>query len=209
LEDGGVPRRSRPRHADPSARGAVRQDHRRADRGLEAAVRGHVVSVLVRQLMPDDYDALREIRLEALRRYPTNFSADPEQEAAFTKEEWLARLASAVSLGGFVDGRIGGLVVFSRPKSPKLAHTGDVGAMYVRDEARGTGLADKLIEAVLDVAAGQVEQIKLTVNAENARAIKFYERHGFREIGRIPRSLNTDGRFYDDLLMLRKVSSSD
>ena len=159
--------------------------------------------------MPDDYDALREIRLEALRRYPTNFSADPEQEAAFTKEEWLARLASAVSLGGFVDGRIGGLVVFSRPKSPKLAHTGDVGAMYVRDEARGTGLADKLIEAVLDVAAGQVEQIKLTVNAENARAIKFYERHGFREIGRIPRSLNIDGRFYDDLLMLRKVSSSD
>lgn len=167
------------------------------------------MSVTVRALNSDDYDALREIRLEALRVYPANFAADPDQEEAFSKEEWLARLASAVSLGGFVDGRISGLVVFSRPKSTKLAHTGDIGAMYVRDAARGTGLADKLLEAVFDVAAGQVEQIKLTVNAENARAIKFYERHGFREIGRIPRSLNISGRFYDDLLMLRRVSSSD
>lgn len=167
------------------------------------------MSIAVRRLTPDDYEALREIRLEALRLNPAFFSADPAQEEAFSKEQWLARLASAVSFGGFVDDRLCGLVVFSRPASPKLAHTGDLGAMYVRDQARGTGLADAMIEAVLDHAANEVEQIKLTVNSENARAVKFYERHGFRVIGRIPRSLNIDGRFYDDLLMLRAVSSSD
>lgn len=167
------------------------------------------MTIAVRLLTPDDYDALREIRLEALRLHPANFAADPDQEAAMDKEAWLKRLATAVSFGGFLDGTLSGLAVFSRPASPKLFHTGDLGAMYVRENARGTGLADALLEAVLDHAAKDVEQIKLSVNAENARAVKFYERHGFRTIGRIPRSLNIAGRFYDDLLMLRAVSSSD
>ncbi len=119
------------------------------------------------------------------------------------------RLASAVSLGAFVDERLDGIAVFSRPRSSKIRHTGELGAMYVREVARGSGLADALIEAVLDHAATQVEQIKLTVNAENARAIKFYERHGFRTIGRLPHSLRIGARTYDELSMLRTVSSSD
>lgn len=168
-----------------------------------------MTAISVRPLTPQDYDDFRALRLESLNLYPANFAADPDQEAAFSKEQWLARLATAVTFGGFVDGRLAGMVVFSRPASRKLAHTGDLGAMYVRDHARGSGLANALVEALLDHAAKHVEQIKLTVNAENARAIKFYERHGFCEIGRIPRSLNIDGRFYDDLLMLRRVSSSD
>jgi ribosomal protein S18 acetylase RimI-like enzyme len=163
----------------------------------------------VRRLGEGDYDALRALRLEALTLYPANFAADLDQEAAMPKAQWLARLASAVSFGGFVDEALSGMVVFSRPSRPKLAHTGEINAMYVRDAARGTGLAGALLDAALDHAAGVVEQVQLTVNAENPRAIKFYERHGFRPIGRIPRSLHVGERYYDDLLMLRAVSLSD
>jgi RimJ/RimL family protein N-acetyltransferase len=163
----------------------------------------------VRRLGPDDYDALRALRLEALTLYPANFAADPDQEAAMSKDEWLARLAGAATFGGFMGETLSGMVVFSRPSRPKLAHTGEIGAMYVRDGARGTGLAGALLEAALDHAATVVEQVQLTVNAENPRAIKFYERHGFRPIGRIPRSLHVGERYYDDLLMLRAVSLSD
>jgi ribosomal protein S18 acetylase RimI-like enzyme len=167
------------------------------------------MSVSVRRLTPDDYDALRELRLESLHRHPEFFAADPDQEAAMPKEQWLSRLASAASFGGFVDEKLSGMIVFSRPSRPKLAHTGDLGAMYVREEARGCGLADALMEATIDHAVTVVDQVQLTVNAENARAIRFYERHGFRPIGRIPRSLHVGGRYYDDLLMMRAVSSSD
>ncbi len=163
----------------------------------------------VRRLGRDDHDALRALRLEALSLYPANFAADLDQEAAMPKAEWLARMATAVTFGGFVGERLSGMVVFSQPTRPKLAHTGNIGAMYVQDAARGTGLAAALLEAVLDHAASVVEQVQLTVNAENARAVKFYERHGFRPIGRIPRSLHVGERYYDDLLMLRPVSSSD
>jgi len=167
------------------------------------------MSASARRLLPGDYDALREIRLESLRLYPTLFAADLDREAAMPKEEWLARMATGATFGGFVDGALNGMVVFSRPTRPKLAHTGNLGAMYVRDTARGTGLADALVDALVDHASSVVEQIELTVNAENPRAIKFYERHGFRPIGRIPRSLFVEGRYYDDLLMLRAVSESD
>jgi ribosomal protein S18 acetylase RimI-like enzyme len=78
--------------------------------------------------------------------------------------------------------------------------------MYVRASAQGTGLADALMTALLDHASHVVEQVQLVVNAENARAIKFYQRHGFYEIGRIPRSLHVGDRYYDDLLMFRAVS---
>jgi ribosomal protein S18 acetylase RimI-like enzyme len=173
---------------------------------MEAALRRQHMNV--RLLTPDDYDSLRELRLESLRLLPVSFAADPGQEEAMSKQEWLSRLASAVSFGGFIDGRLSGMVVLSRPSRPKLAHTGDIGAMYVRDSARGTGLADALMSALLEHASHIVEQVQLVVNAENARAIKFYERHGFREIGRIPRSLHVGDRYYDDLLMFRSVSSA-
>jgi ribosomal protein S18 acetylase RimI-like enzyme len=171
---------------------------------MEAALRRQRMNI--RLLTADDYDALRELRLESLRLLPASFAADPAQEEAMLKEEWLSRMATAVSFGGFIDAKLRGMVVFSRPSRPKLAHTGDIGAMYVRDSARGTGLADALMTALLDHASRIVEQVQLVVNAENARAIKFYERHGFREIGRIPRSLHVGDRYYDDLLMFRSVS---
>jgi ribosomal protein S18 acetylase RimI-like enzyme len=176
---------------------------------MEGAFRGQCMTPMVRRLDDADYEALREIRLESLRLHPECFSADPDVEEAFTREQWLARLATAVSFGGFTNGALNGIVVFARPPSKKTRHTGELGAMYVRAVARGTGLADALVEAVIDHAVSEVEQIKLTVNAENARAIGLYERHGFRQIGKYPNSLRVAGRTYEELIMLRAVSNSD
>jgi ribosomal protein S18 acetylase RimI-like enzyme len=81
--------------------------------------------------------------------------------------------------------------------------------MYVRDVFKGKGVGDALLQALLDHAVTCVEQVALTVTAENARAIRLYERFGFREYGRIPRSIFFEGRYYDDLEMIRPVSASD
>ena len=167
------------------------------------------MTISVRPLTEADYQAFRALRLESLELHPELFAADLEQERAMTKEQWLARMEAGMTFGGFCGGLLGGMVVFARPARPKLAHTGEVGAMYVRSSARGAGLASALLEALIDYATREVEQIQLTVNAENARAIRFYARHGFREIGRIPRSLHVDGRHYDELLMFRRLSASD
>ena len=176
---------------------------------MDDALRGFGRGMSVRRLYEDDYDALREIRLEALLLHPENFGSDIETEEAFTREQWLARMATGFTFGGFVDGALGGIAVFVHPVSRKTGHTGELGAMYVRAAHRGKGLGDALVEAVIDQAVKEVEQIKLTVNAENAPAIRLYERHGFRAIGKFPNSLRVGERTYEELIMFRAVSTSD
>jgi ribosomal protein S18 acetylase RimI-like enzyme len=167
------------------------------------------MSAAVRRLGDGDYEAMREIRLEGLRLHPECFGADLEMEEAMTREQWLSRMASAATFGAYVGEALGGIAVFARPRSKKTAHTGELGAMYVRAGFRGHGVGDALIEAVVDHAVKEVEQIKLTVNAQNAYAIALYERHGFRVIGKYPNSLRIGERDYDELVMIRAVSTSD
>lgn len=148
-------------------------------------------------------EALRDLRREALLKHPTAFSADPEIESKLTLENWRERLQRGNWFGGKLDGTLVGMASYWREPSRKTKHTARVGSMYVREIARGTGMAGELLEAVLREAAKHVEQATLGVEASNTRAIRFYERHGFRVVGRFPRSLLIDGIYYDELEMYR------
>jgi ribosomal protein S18 acetylase RimI-like enzyme len=168
-----------------------------------------VTAFVVRKLTPDDVHAIRALRREALERHPEAFSADPERDAAITEDQWRERLATGRWFGAFMDGELVGMAAHRGEDSCKTSHTGVLGSMYVRDIARGSGAADALIEACVEDAAQSLEQLSLVVNAENARAIRVYERHGFKTVGRMPGALRVNGRTYDELIMWRRVSTSD
>ena len=171
-----------------------------------------MTNLVVTRLGPEDAALVRELRLELLAAFPAYFSADPEFEKTLTLQHWEERL-SAPGRHWFLcrmDGDIAGICAFSRvTHSRKEAHRGDLGSMYVRAAYQGQGVGEALLKSVFDVAQETVEQISLTVNAENARAIAFYKRMGFRECGRMPRAINVDGRYYDEMEMVRSVSTSD
>ena len=154
----------------------------------------------------EDAAAMREIRLEMLRLHPEAFAADLETEEAMSVVDFAARAASSTTFGGYVDDALAGSVVFVRSERRKTAHSGMLAAMYVRPAFRGSGLADALIEAVIDHAIGLVEQIELTVNAENPRAIGLYQRHGFAAYGVKPRSIRIGDKTYDEILMMRRLA---
>lgn len=160
----------------------------------------------VAQLTVDDAEALRDLRREALLKHPTAFSADPEIEGKLTLENWRERLQRGNWFGGKLDGTLVGMASFWREPSCKIKHTARVGSMYVREVARGTGMAGELLEAVLTEAGKHVEQATLSVEASNMRAIRLYERHGFRIVGRFPRALLIDGTYYDELEMYLDLS---
>lgn len=167
------------------------------------------MSLPVVRLTESDLEALRAARREALRLHPENFSADPAIEEKAPPDRWLASLREGVWFGARDGGELAGMVAVSAPASVKTRHVADLGSMYVREAHRGSGLADALMNAALLRAAEIAEQVKLTVNAQNARAIRFYERHGFRTVGRMPRSLRVGGKDHDELIMVRPVSTSD
>ncbi|WP_312907760.1 GNAT family N-acetyltransferase [Natronosalvus caseinilyticus] len=77
--------------------------------------------------------------------------------------------------------------VFVLPES--LAYVWDaaiLNELYVAPDARGTGVADALMERALAIARDQdlpLERLVLDVDRENDRAQAFYERHGFAHWG--------------------------
>ena len=164
----------------------------------------------VARIVPGEAEALRDIRLEALLHHPEAFSRDPDVERAYSIEQWRDRISDRDWFACRDGDNWAGIAMFARDRdSRKTGHTGSLGSMYVRQAFRGKGAADLLVSAVLAHAASEVEQIVLTVNAENTRAISLYERHGFRTYGRIPRSIRIDDRYYDELEMFRPISLSD
>ncbi|HKH08058.1 MAG TPA: N-acetyltransferase [Agromyces sp.] len=60
----------------------------------------------------------------------------------------------------------------------------ELSKMYAHPAAHGSGIATELMRATLDEAArGAASVVWLGVNQQNARAIRFYEKHGFRIVG--------------------------
>ena len=63
-----------------------------------------------------------------------------------------------------------------------------VNELYLARAYRGTGVADDLMTAAVDVARRQdlpLDRLLLDVDPENARAAAFYDRHGFEPWGEI------------------------
>jgi ribosomal protein S18 acetylase RimI-like enzyme len=63
-----------------------------------------------------------------------------------------------------------------------------VNELYITPAYRGTGVADDLLAAAVDVARRQdlpLDRLLLDVDPENDRAAAFYERHGFEPWGEI------------------------
>ena len=73
--------------------------------------------------------------------------------------------------------------------------------MYVRSEARGTGLARALVQQVIAHARTLVEEVRLTVEASNVAARRLYGAVGFTEYGLERRALKVGREYYDDVLM--------
>ena len=91
---------------------------------------------------------------------------------------------------------------YMRESSPKERHKGLLWGMYVEPDARRYRIGAALVRAVLDHAAGEVEQVRLAVSHGNAAAIGLYARLGFVAYGHEPRALKGPDGYSDDVLMV-------
>ena len=140
--------------------------------------------VLVRETVMDDWPALRDIRLAALWDAPDAFASTYAEQAAFEEADWRQRIARGGTFLAFIPeadasepaGLVGGYDYGA----------GTVGliSMFVRPEARGHGVGEALIAAVLDWArARNATSVHLWVTETNKPARLLYERCGFSLTG--------------------------
>ena len=143
---------------------------------------------LVRRMTAGEWRELRTIRLEAVRDTPTAFSSSYAELAAHPDVYWQERAAvEGTSDNGatFVacdrnNDWVGSASVEPLTEVPDHAH---LHAVFVRAGHRGpTGLGARLVEAAVRFAEQHIDVSRLTlgVHENNARALAFYLRIGFR-----------------------------
>jgi len=159
----------------------------------------------IRLAGPDDVDAFRRIRLEALRAEPAAFSSTAAKWKALSDEEWRRRLTNPVFIA-FRDDEPVGIMGLMSERSSQTAHCATIMMVYLRAGLRGSGLASALLEALTQHASELgIRQLELSVNAGSPAAVGFYRRQGFAEIGRILGGFVHDGVETDKVIMARRI----
>lgn len=162
--------------------------------------------MIIRKLTPDDWRLFKALRLAALLDAPDNFAQDHDSIAADPPETWRKGLAGRTSLAGFERDTPVALASYLVSDLSRMRHRATMINVWLDPRWRGAGRAEAMIRALEDTARGDgILQMELQVNAENARAVAFYERLGYRTIGRMPRAFRTPTGFVDDLIMVRAI----
>lgn len=142
-----------------------------------------MADVRLRWVAPDDWASHRSLRLEMLRAAPDAFCTAYEDVVRFDEATWRARIASATHIQAWLDDEPVATVGLWDGASSDSAAASLV-AMYVAPRARGRGVGERLVRAVLDEAAHRGHgRVVLEVTEGNAPAIALYERMGFRFTG--------------------------
>ena len=140
------------------------------------------LAVTVRRTGPGDAHALREIRLEALADSPDAYGSTLAEVRRWPARHWRRIAREGHYFLAFVGGSVAGMA----SGGLNDAHPGTrwLYGMYVTPDARGTGVADHLVEAVERWARDEgVDELYLHVADVATRARAFYERRGFHPTG--------------------------
>lgn len=143
----------------------------------------------------DNWRDYRAVRLAMLQDTPRAYGSTYAESSQRSDEQWRTFATNAwlwlayagepgpadraeVGVGGVV----GSVGMYAAPELPP-GSTYLVG-MWVHPEHRGSGVADALVQAVVDTAYDQgLDRVVLEVADENERARAFYARAGFEPTG--------------------------
>jgi ribosomal protein S18 acetylase RimI-like enzyme len=148
-----------------------------------------VEQIIYRKLKAAEALAFRLLRLECLQNFPEKMGTSLEDEAEKPKlffEEQIERESpDFIFFGAFTGDDLIGIAGFVRGNRLKTRHTGEVVSMYVKSGFQGQNVGERILRALLETAFALdgVEQAYLTVFADNAAAVRLYERIGFEIFG--------------------------
>ncbi|MDG9718752.1 GNAT family N-acetyltransferase [Streptomyces sp. DH24] len=167
---------------------------------------------VIRSVRADEWRAVKELRLAALRDPVAHlaFLETYEQAAAKADAFWQDRAAGSGEgstgvrqfIGEAPDGSWAGTVTVLLEEAGTTdwaghaveRRQGHVVGVFVRPEHRGTGLIQALFDAGLEWAWGRgAERVRLIVHEDNERAQRFYRKAGFVPSGVVVSLPQADG----------------
>jgi ribosomal protein S18 acetylase RimI-like enzyme len=139
--------------------------------------------VKMRRLVPDDWQQLRRIRLEALRDSPDAFASTLDAEEGLGVENWRDLLSRGTWLVALHEAEPIGIVAAVR-ECGQPARIRHVTSLWVAPSWRGRGVGGGLLRGLLKQLSDEgVEFVWLWVFDTNQAAQKLYRRLGFASTG--------------------------
>jgi GNAT superfamily N-acetyltransferase len=139
--------------------------------------------LIVTRMVPDEWAIYRQVRLAALTDAPYAFSSSLERELGYDDDLWRQRLRRAATFLAWQDGRPVGTATGKLDDPEDEFHVPgawQLVGMWVDGSARGSGIADQLVDAVGEHARAEgAHTLVLWVTEPNSRARSFYQRMGF------------------------------
>lgn len=163
--------------------------------------------IIYRKLIPEDALDFRRIRLECLRKFPDNFGTLYEDEFPKPKlyfEDLIEQNSpDSFFFGAFDEEYLIGIAGFVRGDRTKTRHRGEIVAMYVDPDFRGQRVGENLLRALIEAVFNidGIEQVQLTVVADNAAAVGLYERIGFESFGMQKNYFKAGEKYWDQNFM--------
>lgn len=170
-------------------------------------------SITIRQATPDDATLLASL---GATTFNESFAADNTAEnmalyleKAFGEDVQRRELSDPARTVFFAeqDGRVVGYAMLHDGLAPASVGNGDaleIARLYSVKRTIGMGVGATLMQRCIDEAAARAKQaLWLAVWGRNARAIAFYQRWGFIEVGSKTFTLGRDRQ--TDLIMARRA----
>jgi ribosomal protein S18 acetylase RimI-like enzyme len=159
--------------------------------------------ISIQRLGIEDWRLWRNLRLEALREAPYAFGSSLAewQGAGDVESRWKDRLANVpLNIVASLDGTPAGMVGAAGADDRS---TIELISMWVAPFARGRGVGDALVDAVLRWSCERnASRVVLAVREENPHALVLYARNGFADAGVIADPIESAPR---ERLMIRRL----
>jgi RimJ/RimL family protein N-acetyltransferase len=160
--------------------------------------------VALRRPHPDDLAAVRrwyaDPELARLTRYQTRAMSEPEVELFF-RSRLLAPDALAYAILELPERRLVGFTTFSGldPDNGSVLYHITIGEREAWNRGLGTETTTLMLSHAFERLG--LHRVGLTVFEFNARAVRAYEKAGFRVEGRLREAVRRDGRYWDEITM--------
>jgi ribosomal protein S18 acetylase RimI-like enzyme len=119
------------------------------------------------------------------------------------------RKGEAVFIVAEQDGEIIGFCSIEKSEKKSRPHVATLGIL-VKKEFRNKGIGKKLINHAIKSAIKNIkglEIIELMTHSKNIPAIALYKKVGFKEVARIKKYFKWEGKYYDQIIMQKKMKN--
>ena len=151
--------------------------------------------VVVRAATMEDWQVLRDIRLEALRDAPDAFLSTYTEQAAYAEADWRRRISRGGTFFAYITevngtepvGLVGGF--FGKPDTVELV------SLWVRPPARGLGVGEALVAAMINWASTRnASSVHLWAHGDKSICLGVFRQGRCGFSGRTPESASDCSR---------------